>query len=160
VVSTPFRPLPQTRLAASRPDWSDVLTTEEFTDLVEYQITHHFRVAQKASLIDGANLTLVTPPTSARSTAEEFALANFVKPTLHAFTATLGAESERTVHHVPVNQVDLTRRSRNEEPQNEREEEEEMARFVTAVLLTSAPLPTPRESRYRSRIYRGKSITV
>jgi malonyl-CoA reductase/3-hydroxypropionate dehydrogenase (NADP+) len=35
-----------------------------------------------------------------------------------------------------------------------------MARFVTAVLLTSAPLPTPRESRYRSRIYRGKSITV
>ena len=102
----------------------------------------------------------MTPPTSARSTAEEFALANFVKPTLHAFTATLGAESERTVHHVPVNQVDLTRRSRNEEPQNEREEEEEMARFVTAVLLTSAPLPTPRESRYRSRIYRGKSITV
>jgi malonyl-CoA reductase/3-hydroxypropionate dehydrogenase (NADP+) len=160
VVSTPFRPLPQTRLAASRPDWSDVLTTEEFTDLVEYQITHHFRVAQKASLIDGANLTLVTPPTSARSTAEEFALANFVKPTLHAFTATLGAESERTVHHVPVNQVDLTRRARNEEPQNEREEEEELARFVTAVLLTSAPLPTPRESRYRSRIYRGKSITV
>jgi malonyl-CoA reductase/3-hydroxypropionate dehydrogenase (NADP+) len=160
VVSTPFRPLPQTRLAASRPDWSDVLTTEEFTELVEHQITHHFRVAQKASLIDGANLTLVTPPTSARSTAEEFALANFVKPTLHAFTATLGAESERTVHHVPVNQVDLTRRARNEQPQNEAEKEEELARFVTAVLLTSAPLPTPRDSRYRSRIYRGKSITV
>lgn len=160
VVSTPFRALPQSRLAASRPDWSDVLTTEEFTDLVEHQITHHFRVAQKASLIDGANLTLVTPPTSARSTAEEFALANFVKTTLHAFTATLGAESERTAHHVPVNQVDLTRRARNEEPQNDTEEEEELARFVTAVLLTSAPLPTPRESRYRSRIYRGKSITV
>ena len=111
-------------------------------------------------------MTLVTPPTSARSTspshalAEEFALANFVKTTLHAFTATLGAESERTAHHVPVNQVDLTRRARNEEPKNDSEEQEELARFVTAVLLTSAPLPSPRESRYRSRIYRGKSITV
>lgn len=166
VVSTPFRPLPQARLATSQPDWSDVLTIQEFSDLVEQQITHHFRVAQKASLIDGANLTLVTPPTSARSTspshalAEEFALANFVKTTLHAFTATLGAESERTAHHVPVNQVDLTRRARNEEPKNDSEEQEELARFVTAVLLTSAPLPSPRESRYRSRIYRGKSITV
>lgn len=160
VVSTPFRPLPQGRLAASRPDWSDVLTTEDFTALVEHQITHHFRVAQKASLIDGANLTLVTPPTSARSTAEEFALGNFVKTTLHALTATLGAESERTAHHVPVNQVDLTRRARNEEPQNATEEQEELARFATAVLLTSAPLPTPKDSRYRSRIYRGKAITV
>jgi malonyl-CoA reductase/3-hydroxypropionate dehydrogenase (NADP+) len=160
VVSTPFRPLPQSRLASSHDDWSDVLTTEEFTALVEHQITHHFRVAQKASLIDGANLTLVTPRTSARSTAEEFALANFVKTTLHALTATLGAESERTAHHVPVNQVDLTRRARNEEPQNATEEQEELVRFVTAVLLTSAPLPTPKDSRYRSRIYRGKAITV
>jgi malonyl-CoA reductase/3-hydroxypropionate dehydrogenase (NADP+) len=117
-------------------------------------------VAQKTSLVDGANLTLVTPPTSSRSTAEEFALANFVKTTLHAFTATLGTESERTAHHVPVNQVDLTRRARKEEPQNATEVQEELARFVTAVLLTSAPLPSPSDSRYRSRIYRGKAITV
>jgi len=27
-------------------------------------------------------------------------------------------------------------------------------------LLTTAPLPTPEESRYRSRIYRGNAITV
>jgi len=160
VVSTPFRPLPQRRLAASRSDWDDVLTTEEFIDLVEQHITHHFRVAQKASLMEGANLTLVTAPTSAHSTAEEFALAHFIKTTMHAFTATLGAESERTAHHVPVNEIDLTRRARNEEPQTPAEEEEELARFVTAVLLTSAPLPTPQESRYRSRIYRGKAITV
>jgi malonyl-CoA reductase/3-hydroxypropionate dehydrogenase (NADP+) len=161
VVSTPFRPLPQSRLAAPGDEaWDDVLSTEAFAALVEHNITHHFRVAQKVSLMDGANLTLVTPATSHRSPAEEFALANFVKTTLHALTATLGAESERTVHHVPVNQVDLTRRARSEEPQNDAEEAEELVRFVNAVLLTAAPLPTPKESRYRSRIYRGNAITV
>jgi malonyl-CoA reductase/3-hydroxypropionate dehydrogenase (NADP+) len=160
VVCTPFRPIPRRRLAATRPDWSDVLTIREFEDVVEQQITHHFRVAQKVSLMEGANLTLVTPQTSAQSSAEEFALANFVKTTLHAFTATAGAESERTAHTVPVNQVDLTRRARSEEPQDGAEEQEELGRFVTAVLLTSAPLPTPKESRYRSRVSRGKAITV
>jgi malonyl-CoA reductase/3-hydroxypropionate dehydrogenase (NADP+) len=69
-------------------------------------------------------------------------------------------ESERTVHQVPVNQVDLTRRARSEEPQNLDEEEEELTRFVNAVLLTSAPLPDAATSRYRSRIYRGNAITV
>ncbi len=62
--------------------------------------------------------------------------------------------------HVPVNQVDLTRRARSEEPRTPAEEEEELQRFVNAVLLTSAPLPTPLESRYRARIYRGNAITV
>ncbi|PMP82063.1 MAG: short-chain dehydrogenase, partial [Roseiflexus castenholzii] len=160
VISTPFRPLPDRALSARNGDWSSVLTTAEFEELVEQQITHHFRVARKAGLIEGANVTLVTPPTSARSTSEEFALANFVKTTLHALTATAGAESERTVPHVPVNQVDLTRRARSEEPRTPSEEEEELQRFVNAVLLTSAPLPTPLESRYRARIYRGNAITV
>ncbi len=160
VICMPFRPLPHRPLSARNGDWSDVLTTEEFEQFVEHHLTHHFRVVRKVGLIEGANLTLVTPPTSARSTAEEFALGNFIKTTLHALTATAGAESERTVPHVPVNQVDLTRRARSEEPRNAAEEEEELQRFVNAVLLTSAPLPTPLESRYRARIYRGNAITV
>jgi malonyl-CoA reductase/3-hydroxypropionate dehydrogenase (NADP+) len=159
VISTPFRPLPKAPLAA-QDDWSQVLSEDEFVELVEHNITHHFRIAQKVSLIDGANLVFVTPETSARSTAEQFALANFIKTSLHALTATLGAESERVVPHVPINQVDLTRRARSEEPRNQVEEEEELARFVQAVLLVSAPLPSPQESRYRARIYRGNAITV
>lgn len=159
VINTPFRPLP-TKPLAGNGSWDDVLDEDEFADVVERNITHHFRVAQKVSLIDGATLVLVTPETTARSTNEEFALANFIKTTLHALTATLGAESERVMPHVPVNQVDLTRRARAEEPRNEAEEEEELARFVQAVLLVSAPLPSPQESRYRARIYRGNAITV
>ncbi|HEU4328578.1 MAG TPA: SDR family NAD(P)-dependent oxidoreductase [Roseiflexaceae bacterium] len=159
VVSTPFRPLPLRRLAGNG-HWDEVLSEQEFADLVEHNITHHFRVARRVSLIDGARVVLVTPETSARSTSEEFALANFVKTTLHALTATLGVESERTPPYVPVNQVDLTRRARSEEPRSGAEEEEELNRFVQAVLLVSAPLPGPRESRYRSRIYRGNAITV
>jgi malonyl-CoA reductase/3-hydroxypropionate dehydrogenase (NADP+) len=162
VVSTPFRPLPQRMLTGdSEGNWDNVLSEAEFSDLVEDQLTHHMRIAQKISLIDGATLVLVTPSTSARSSLEEFALANFIKTTLHAFTATLGVESERTAHHVPVNQVDLTRRSRTEEPRGPEEEAEELSRFVQAVVLTSAPLPSPKESsRYRSRIYRGNAIIV
>ena len=160
VICMPFRPLPLRALVSKDGDWSDVLNEQEFSDLVEDQITHHFRVTQKISLMDGAQLVLVTPETTARSTEEEFALANFVKTTLHALTATVGAESERTMPHVPVNQVDLTRRARTEEPRNAIEEQEELIRFVHAILLTSAPLPTPSDSRYRARIYRGNAITV
>lgn len=161
VVSTPFRPLPQARLAAGADgDWSAVLSGPGFADLIEAQITHHMRVARMAATMDGARLVLVTPPTTTRSSEEEFALANFVKTTLHAFTATLGAECERTAHYTAVNQVDLTRRAREEEPRTAAEEEEELERFVEAVLLTSVPLPSPQESRYRARIYRGNAITV
>lgn len=161
VVCTPFRPLPKRPLIGnSDGDWSGVLDEQDFADLVDQHITHHYRVTKKVSLLDGAQLVLVTPETTARSTAEEFGLANFIKTTLHAFSATAGVESERTVHRVPVNQVDLTRRARAEEPRNAEEEAEELRRFVDAVLLTTAPLPEPSESRYRGRIYRGNAIIV
>jgi malonyl-CoA reductase/3-hydroxypropionate dehydrogenase (NADP+) len=141
-------------------EWDNVLSEAEFAELIEYNLTHHFRVAQKISLVDGAQLVLVTQSTTSKSTAEEYALANFIKTSLHAFTATLGVESERVVHNVPVNQVDLARRARTEEPRNTDEEAEELLRFVNAVLLTSAPQTDAKESRYRSRIYRGNAITV
>ncbi len=161
LISTPFRPLPACRLTGTvEGDWSNVLSETGFTELIEQQITHHFRVAKKAAFIDGGRLVLVTPATGHHSTNDEFALANFIKTTLHAFTATLGSESERTVHYGAVNQVDLTRRARDEEPRNAAEDEEELTRFVNAILLTAAPLPSPEESRYRSRIYRGNAITV
>lgn len=161
IISTPFRPLPTVRLAPGPDgDWSEVLSAEGFVTLVEQQITHHVRVAQRAATMERARLVLVTPPTTHRSSEEEFALANFVKTTLHSFTATLGAECERLCHYTAVNQVDLTRRARDEEPRTPAEEHEELERFVEAVLLTSAPLPSPEESRYRARIYRGNAITV
>jgi malonyl-CoA reductase/3-hydroxypropionate dehydrogenase (NADP+) len=160
VVSTPFRPLPAVQLAPEGGDWSGVLSAEGFVELVEQQLTHHVRVAQRVATMDGARLVLVTPDTTARSSEEEFALANFVKTTLHSFTATLGAECERLCHYTAVNQVDLTRRARDEEPRTAAEEAEELERFVEAVLLTSVPLPSPEESRYRARIYRGNAITV
>jgi malonyl-CoA reductase/3-hydroxypropionate dehydrogenase (NADP+) len=125
-------------------------------------LTHHFRVARKASLIDRAQLVLVTPdvPASTDPSGSGFALANFIKTTLHAFTATLAVENERLVHDVPVNQINLTRRARSEEPRNQAEHQEEVKRFGRAVLLAGAPLPQAEDSRYRSRIYRGMAITV
>lgn len=161
VVCTPFRPLPKRSLSGSTSgEWDNVLSETEFVELLENNLTHHFRVAQKVSLIDGAQLVMVTPATTSKSTMEELSMANFIKTTLHAFTATLGVESERIVHNVPVNQVDLARRARTEEPRNVDEEAEELMRFVNAVLLTSAPQLEAKESRYRSRIYRGNAITV
>jgi len=138
----------------------EVLDTRAFRALIEENITHHFRVARKASLIDGVRLVLVSPDVWIRPTPEQFALANFVKTTLHAFTATLGVENERLIHSVPVNQINLTRRVRSEEPRDAEEQAEEVERFARAVLLASAPLPDPEDSRYRSRIYRGMAITV
>lgn len=161
VISTPFRPLPNRGLVGSTSEeWDNVLSEQEFAELVDQNLTHHFRVAKKVSLVDGAQLVLVSPDTSSRSTPEQSAMATFIKTTLHAFTATLGVESERIVHNVPVNQVDLSRRARTEEPRNADEEAEELLRFVNAVLLTSAPQVEAKESRYRSRIYRGNAITV
>ncbi|MDJ0979391.1 MAG: hypothetical protein QNI87_12770 [Erythrobacter sp.] len=155
VVSMPPEPLPE-RLF----DEGAVLATQDFAQMVEDQVTRHYRVARKASLYDQCQLVLVSPDVPYGSDGPGFALANFVKTSLHAFTATLAVENERLVHDVPVNQINLTRRVRSEEPRNQEEHEEELRRFVRGVLLVGAPLPDAQDSRYRSKIYRGTSITV
>jgi malonyl-CoA reductase / 3-hydroxypropionate dehydrogenase (NADP+) len=161
VVCSPFRALPTNPLVGrSDSDWSTVLSEDDFVHLVEQQITHHFRVAHKLTLMDNIQLVLVTTETTATSTTEQFALANFVKTTLHAFTATIGVESERHVHRPLVNQVDLTRRARAEEPRSPAEAQQEINRFIDAVMLTTAPLPREEDSRYAGRIFRGRAITV
>jgi malonyl-CoA reductase/3-hydroxypropionate dehydrogenase (NADP+) len=156
VVSTPFAPLPA-RLEGDNGQW---LETAAFRAVVESNLTHHFRVARKAALYDDVNLMLVSPDVPVGSAPDPFALANFVKSTLHAFTGTLAVECERLVHDAVVNQINLTRRVRSEEPRNAEETEEELERFGRAVLLAGAPLPRLEDSRYRSRIYRGMAITV
>jgi malonyl-CoA reductase / 3-hydroxypropionate dehydrogenase (NADP+) len=159
IVSTPFTPLPD-KLFAATPEGS--LSPAEFRAVVQDNLTHQFRVARKASLIDGTQLVLVSPdvPAGGDPAGAGFALANFIKTSLHAFTATLAVENERLVHDVPVNQINLTRRARSEEPRNQAEHLEEVKRFGRAVLLAGAPLPDAEDSRYRARIYRGMAITV
>ena len=159
IVSTPFEALPAVLFEGAQP-----LDTAGFAGLVEHNITQHFRVARKASLYEGCQLVLVSPDVALNAPGNEkgagFALANFVKTTLHAFTATLAVENERLVHDVPVNQINLTRKVRSEEPRSQAEHEEEVGRFARAVLLAGAPLPDAEDSRYRARVYRGQSITV
>ena len=155
IVSTPFDALPTRLFDAETP-----LTPAEFRGVVDANLTHHFRVSRKASLYDGCQLVLVSPDVPMGDKSPAFALANFLKTTLHAFTATLAVENERLVHDVPVNQVNLTRRVRSEEPRDLDEHLEEVKRFARAVLLLGAPLPDAEDSRYRARIYRGMSMTV
>lgn len=155
VVSTPLSPLPDFLFGET-----DHLDGEGFASLVDANLTHHFRVSRKASLYDAVQLVIVSPDVPPASKGPGFALANFIKTTLHAFTATLAVENERLVHDVPVNQINLTRRVRSEEPRNLEEHLEEVKRFARAVLLLGAPLPDAEDSRYRARIYRGMSMTV
>jgi malonyl-CoA reductase/3-hydroxypropionate dehydrogenase (NADP+) len=157
IVSTPMSDLPDVLFGGPGQDRLDPF---QFRELVEDNLTQHFRIARRAVLIDGAQLVLVTPDVKPGSREAAFAIANFVKTSLHAFTATLAVEAERLVHDVPVNQVNLTRRVRSEEPQNDRERQEEAKRFARAVILAGAPLPDAEDSRYRARIYRGMAITV
>ncbi len=156
IVSTPFKPLPDALFDGDTP-----LDGAGFGDVVETNLTHHFRVARKASLFDGCQIVLVSPDVPmGQGGGSAFALANFVKTTLHAFTATIAVENERLVHDVPVNQINLTRRVRSEEPRNAAEHDEEVKRFARAVLLAGTPLAHAEDSRYRARVYRGVSITV
>jgi len=161
VVSTPFARLPMNPLAAEAgASWERVLSRDDFAQLLDEQLTHHFRVARKCALIPRCQIVLVTPDTSRASTREEFALALFIKNALHAFTVTLGVESERLPTEPAVNQVQLTRRARAEEPSNDQELAEELERMVYAVLLCSVPAPSPSDSRYLARIFRGNAVTV
>lgn len=155
IVSTPLKALPTRLFDSDAP-----LTPDEFRELVADNLTAHFRVARKASLFDDCQLVLVSPDVPMGDKSPAFALANFIKTTLHAFTATLAVENERLVHDVPVNQINLTRRVRSEEPRDLEEHLEEVKRFARAVLLVGAPLPDAEDSRYRARIYRGMSMTV
>jgi malonyl-CoA reductase/3-hydroxypropionate dehydrogenase (NADP+) len=161
VVSSPFERLPLNALAGDRGgDWDRVLSDEQFRQLVHQQLTHHFRSARIAALIPSCQIVLLTPETSLASTREEFALALFVKNSLHAFTVTLGVEGERLPTVPAVNQVQLTRRAHTEEPSNDQELSEEMERLVAAVMQCSVPAPSPKESRYLSKIFRGNAVTV
>jgi malonyl-CoA reductase/3-hydroxypropionate dehydrogenase (NADP+) len=161
VVSTPLSPLPLKPLVGNDPEeWTHVLSRDDFARLVDDQLTHHFRIARRAALWDGCQIVLVTPDTSRASTREEFAMALFVKSSLHALTVTLGVESERLPTMPAVNQVQLTRRARAEEPSTPEEHAEEMDRMLSAILLCSVPAPSPNESRYLSRIFRGNAVTV
>jgi len=155
ILSTPLEALP-TRLFQT----DALLGPDEFRTLVADNLTAHFRVARKASLYDDCQLVLASPDVPMGDKSPAFALANFIKTTLHAFTATLAVENERLVHNVPVNQINLTRRVRSEEPRDLDEHLEETKRFTRAVLLVGAPLPDAEDSRYRARIYRGMSMTV
>jgi malonyl-CoA reductase/3-hydroxypropionate dehydrogenase (NADP+) len=155
VVSTPMQPLPGALF-----DGPDALSGEGFAEVVEHNLTQHFRVTRKVSLYDQCQLVLVSPDVPMGEKGPAFALANFVKTTLHAFTATVAVENERLVHEAPVNQINLTRRVRSEEPRSEAEHLEEVARFARAVLLVGAPLPDAEDSRYRAKVYRGQAITV
>lgn len=158
VVSTPFRPLPAALFDGGGN--APRLDAAGFAELVESQLTQHFRVARRVSLFRGARLVLCSPDVPVGGTLAQFALANFVKTTLHALTATLGVENERLPGAVPVNQVNLTRRMRSEEPRDAAEQAEEYERFAQAVLLAASPAVDAQESRYRSRIQRGLAITV
>ncbi len=161
LVSSPFERLPQNALAGTRnEDWERVLSDEQFRQLVHDQLTHHFRSARIAALVPQCQIVLLTPDTSLASTREEFALALFVKNSLHAFTVTLGVEGERLPTVPAVNQVQLTRRAHTEEPSNDQELSEEMERLVAAVMQCSVPAPSPKESRYLSKIFRGNAVTV
>jgi malonyl-CoA reductase/3-hydroxypropionate dehydrogenase (NADP+) len=161
VVSTPFARLPMNPLAAEAGGpWDRVLSRDDFARLIDQQLTQHFRIARKCALMPRCQIVLVTPETSRASTREEFALALFVKNSLHAFTVTLGVEGERLPTEPAVNQVQLTRRARAEEPSNEQETAEEMERIVQAVLLCCVPAVSPRQSRYLARIFRGNAVTV
>ncbi|MEO0324458.1 MAG: short-chain dehydrogenase, partial [Myxococcota bacterium] len=160
VVSTPFERLPMNALAADDGRWDRVLSRDDFAALMRDQITHHFRIAKVAALIPRCQIVLLTPSTSRASTREEFGLALFTKNTLHAFTVTLGVEGERLPTMPAINQVQLTRRARAEEPGSEAELAEERKRMVAAVLQCAVPAPSPKESRYLARIFRGNAITA
>lgn len=157
VIATPFTPIPQALFGI---EGEDHLDAAAFSQVVEGNLTQHFRVARKVSLYKGARLILVSPDVPVGGSPAQFAIANFVKTTLHALTATLGVENERLYANVPVNQINITRRMRSEEPRDAAEQAEELARFAKAVLLAAAPIPEEKDSRYRSRIYRGLAITV
>ncbi len=155
VLSMPSESLPDHVFEDGNP-----LSTEDFSQMVEDNLTRHFRIARKASLYDHCQVVLVSPDVPYGADGAGFALANFIKTSLHAFTATIAVENERLVHDVPVNQINLTRRVRSEEPRDAEEHAEELRRFTKALLLVGAPLPDAQDSRYRAKIYRGTSMTV
>ena len=155
VLSMPMGLLPTTIF-----DEVGALSGEDFQTMLEEQVTNHFRVTRVASLLEDVRIILVSPEVPLGGNAPEFALASFIKTTLHALTATAAVENERLVHEVPVNQINLTRQAQSDEPRNLIEYEEKLERFARAIVLESGPLPTASESRYRARIYRGIAITV
>ena len=66
-VSTPFVPLPDKLFPHPDVAEVDTLSPAEFRQMVQDNLTHQFRVALKASLMDGTQLVLVSPDVPATS---------------------------------------------------------------------------------------------
>ena len=99
IVATPFVPLPKMageadeKGAPGEEALTGRLSLEGFRDVVQDNLTHLFRIARKASPINGCQLVLCSPEVPAGSDPHDFgfAPANFRKTTLDVFAATLAA---------------------------------------------------------------------
>jgi len=112
---------------------------EEFRLMVDEHLTHHMRVVQRASLIDGCRVILVT----ASSTHP---MASFVRTTLRPLTVTAGQEGSRLVHQPLINQIDVASAGSDQ-------------KFLDALLLMAIGPARQQNAPHASR-YTGATITV
>ena len=99
---------------------------------------------------------IVDPDTSERQ-RERICACTLRQEPLHAFTEALGVEGER-LPTVPAVIRSSSRAGHERRSSTEAEVCEEMERMVYAVLQCAVPAPSPAESRYLSRIFRGNAV--
>lgn len=132
VVSTPFRPLP--RRAPGRAEEPQI-EPAEVEETVAQHVTHHARVAQLASQVEGARLTVVScgaPAGEGRAAA----LAFTARTMLRAFTSSWSAGAAQSGRGLLARQVELMSPADPDQPVSVQEAAAAVRSFCTAALLT------------------------
>lgn len=86
--------------------WEILPDTEAFQTLIAQQITHHFTVIKRSSLIDNSRTIIIAPAFAEKTDPLNTALVKFVRTTLHPLIITATIEGARIVHQPAFHQVD------------------------------------------------------
>lgn len=131
LISLPYCSIPQGE------GWKDLPDLDIFKNLLEKQITNHFQVARRSSLLDNCRTFFVTPSLNGNPTKLGIAFTKFIQTTLAPITVTAAAESSRLFHKATFFQIDCNTHNKSDLYQK---------KLLDALLLLSLPNESETQS--------------
>ncbi len=105
IVSFPWGKIPTFPLLEGC-EWESLPSTQAFQEIISQQITSHFSVIKRASLIDRSKTVVVTAEVAEKANSLHRAFAEFVRTSLQTLVMTANIEGSRIVHQPSFHQID------------------------------------------------------
>lgn len=122
--------IPLGQLPNASDNWEDLPNVDEFSKIMNEQISNHFQIARRGSLIDNCRVFIISPAIPPNPTKQALAFAKFIQDTLAPLCVTAAHESSRLIHQALFFQLDCN---------HHYDQKTYQGRLVDALLLLSLP---------------------